>query len=381
MSPSGIHHADAIRPPDTTVPLTELAVVVPTFKEKGNLRELVDRLDRTLAGIGWEVIFVDDDSPDGTAEFARELGRSDPRIRCLKRIGRRGLSSACVEGMLATSAPYIAVMDADLQHDEALLPRMLDVLRSEPIDIVVGSRYVEGGGTGSWEESRLRKSRLATRFAQAAIKAPLQDPMSGFFALRADLLDTVVRRLSSIGFKILLDILASSPTPLRVREIPYEFRERTSGESKLDSRVAWDFLMLILDKTVGTLIPVRFLMFMFVGGLGVFVHFAVLTTLFTAFQTSFLIGQSAATLVAMTFNFALNNVLTYRDMRLTGWRWLWGWMTFVLACSIGGLANVGIANYLFQQQTFWVLSAAAGILVGVVWNYAVTSLYTWHARS
>jgi dolichol-phosphate mannosyltransferase len=356
-------------------------VVVPTFNEKGNLRELVDRLDRTLAGIGWEVIFVDDDSPDGTAEFARELGRSDPRIRCLKRIGRRGLSSACVEGMLSTSAPYIAVMDADLQHDETLLPRMLDVLRGEPIDIVVGSRYVEGGGTGSWEESRLRKSRLATRFAQAAIKAPLQDPMSGFFALRAELLDSVVRRLSSIGFKILLDILASSPTPLRVREIPYEFRERTSGESKLDSRVAWDFLMLILDKTVGTLIPVRFLMFMFVGGLGVFVHFAVLTTLFTALETSFLIGQSAATLVAMTFNFALNNVLTYRDMRLRGWRWLWGWMTFVLACSIGGLANVGIANYLFQQQTFWVLSAAAGILVGVVWNYAVTSLYTWHARS
>ncbi len=381
MSPSSTHHADTIRPPDATAPTTVLAVVVPTFNEKGNLRELVDRLDRTLAGIGWEVIFVDDDSPDGTAEFARELGRSDPRIRCLKRIGRRGLSSACVEGMLSTSAPYIAVMDADLQHDETLLPRMLDVLRGEPIDIVVGSRYVEGGGTGSWEESRLRKSRLATRFAQAAIKAPLQDPMSGFFALRAELLDSVVRRLSSIGFKILLDILASSPTPLRVREIPYEFRERTSGESKLDSRVAWDFLMLILDKTVGTLIPVRFLMFMFVGGLGVFVHFAVLTTLFTALETSFLIGQSAATLVAMTFNFALNNVLTYRDMRLRGWRWLWGWMTFVLACSIGGLANVGIANYLFQQQTFWVLSAAAGILVGVVWNYAVTSLYTWHARS
>lgn len=359
----------------------EFAIIIPTFNERDNLRELVARLRKVLDGIRWEVVFVDDDSPDGTAELARELGRSDPRIRCLQRIGRRGLSSACVEGLLASPAPHLAVMDADLQHDETLLPRMLKVLRSEPVDVVVGSRYVEGGGTGSWDESRVRKSRFATRLAQAAIKVPLQDPMSGFFALRADLLDPVVRRLSSIGFKILLDILASSRTPLTVKELPYQFRERSAGESKLDSRVAWDFLMLILDKTVGKLIPVRFLMFMFVGGLGVFVHFAVLTTLFAAYQTTFLVGQSAATLAAMTFNFALNNVLTYRDMRLTGWRWLWGWTTFVLACSIGGLANVGIANYLFQQQTFWVLSAAAGILVGVVWNYAVTSLYTWRAKA
>lgn len=363
----------AMKPP-------ELSIIVPTFKEKANLTELVMRLRRVLEGIDWEVIFVDDDSPDGTAAAARELGRNDPRIRCLHRIGRRGLSSACIEGLLASSAPYLAVMDADLQHDESLLPRMVDVLRHEPVDVVVGSRYVEGGGTGTWEKARIRKSRFATRLALAAIKVPLQDPMSGFFALRADVLEPIVRRLSSIGFKILLDLLSSSKTALRVKELPYQFRERTAGESKLDSRVAWDFLMLILDKTIGRVLPVRFFMFMFVGGLGVFVHFAVLTTLFTGLQTSFLIGQGAATLTAMTFNFALNNILTYRDMRLTGWRWWWGWLTFVLACSIGGLANVGIANYLFQQKTFWVLSALAGILVGVVWNYAVTSIYTWRTK-
>lgn len=372
--------ADFSLPSDRVAAGPEFAVIIPTFREKANIPELVERLRRILDGLAWEVIFVDDDSPDGTAACARALAREDARIRVLQRIGRRGLSSACIEGMLASAAPFLAVMDADLQHDETLLPTMLEVLRREPVDVVVGSRYVEGGGTGTWDLSRVRKSRFATRLAQAAIKVPLRDPMSGFFALRADLLHRVVRRLSSIGFKILLDILASSPTSLKVKELPYEFRERTAGESKLDSRVAWDFVMLILDKTIGRAVPVRFFMFMFVGGLGVFVHFAVLTALFAAFKTSFLVGQSGATLAAMTFNFALNNILTYRDMRLSGWRWLWGWATFVLACSIGGLANVGIANYLFQQQTFWVFSAMAGILVGVVWNYAVTSLYTWRAK-
>jgi dolichol-phosphate mannosyltransferase len=138
--------------------------------------------------------------------------------------------------------------------------------------------------------------------------------------------------------------------------------------------------MLILDKTVGRILPVRFVVFMMVGGLGVFVHLAVLTAVFKLAHSSFLWGQSAATLVAMTFNFILNNVFTYRDRRLSGWGWVWGWVTFVLACSVGALANVGIATYLFQEeQAFWVLSAIAGIVVGAVWNYAVTSIYTWKA--
>ena len=356
----------------------EFSIVVPTYKERANVAELVARLRRVLAGIHWEVIFVDDDSPDGTADAVRELGRVDRRVRCLQRVGRRGLSSACVEGMLASSAPYVAVMDADLQHDESLLPDMLRALRTGDVDVVVGSRYVAGGGVGNWDASRLRKSRFATWLARFAVKVPLSDPMSGFFALRSEVLHATVRHLSAIGFKILLDILASSAQGLRVRELPYQFRERIAGESKLDSKVAWDYLMLILDKTLGRFIPVRFVVFMMVGGLGVFVHLAVLTSMFKLAGSSFLSGQSVATLVAMTFNFIVNNVFTYRDRRLSGWGWLWGWITFVLACSIGALANVGIATYLFQEEkAFWVLSAIAGIVVGAVWNYAVTSIYTW----
>jgi dolichol-phosphate mannosyltransferase len=357
----------------------ELSIVVPTFNEVDNVRILVERITEALDGVDWEVIFVDDDSPDGTADAVRELARRNRRVRCLQRIGRRGLSSACVEGMLASSSPYVAVMDADLQHEERILPTMLEALRSQQADLVIGSRYAEGGSTGDFSHDRVRLSKAATRLALATTKVSVSDPMSGFFMLTAGLVQGTVRELSAIGFKILLDILASAPEGTRVEEVPYRFGERVAGASKLDSRAAWDYLMLLLDKTVGRYVPIRFLMFSAVGGLGVGVHMAVLTTLFKSGTSSFMWGQAWATLAAMTFNFALNNVLTYRDRRLRGLAWLRGWFTFVLACGVGAVANVGIAEFLFEQQQFWAVSALAGIVIGAVWNYAVTSVYTWHA--
>ena len=361
------------------VPGAELSVVIPTFNERSNVVELVRRLDACLAGVRWEAVFVDDNSPDDTAEAVRALSRDDARIRVVHRIGRRGLSTACVEGMLASSAPYLAVMDADLQHDEALLPLMLGDLRSGSLDIVVGSRYVEGGGLGEWTADRTRKSQLATRLARLVIKADLKDPLSGFFMLRREVLHEAVSRLSGIGFKILLDLFASVQRPLRFSERPYTFRNRLSGESKLDSLVAWEFMMMLLDKTLGRYVPVRFVPFALIGGLGVFVHMAVLWTMFKALGQSFAAGQSVAALVAMTANFFLNNALTYRDRRLKGWSLLTGWTSFAVACSVGAISNIGIATYLFtQDRVGWAVSALAGILVGAVWNYAVTSIYTWN---
>lgn len=359
-------------------PAVEFSIVVPTFNERENISELVMRLTECLKGNSWEVIFVDDDSTDGTADVVREISRGNSRVRCIQRIGRRGLSSACVEGMLASSAPYLAVMDADLQHDESVLPRMLDVLRTEDVDIVVGSRYMEGGGVGAWDQSRAKMSRLATRLSRMIVKRDLSDPMSGFFALRREALEIAVRNLSSVGFKILLDILASAATPLRLKELPYEFRNRHAGESKLDSQAVWGYLMLLGDKLFGHIVPVRFVAFTVVGGLGVLVHFLVLSVLFQAMALPFTSSQAVATAVAMTSNFALNNALTYRDMRLRGWRWITGLMSFILVCSLGAFANVGIASYLFVNDTVWVLAALAGIVVGAVWNYAVTAIYTWN---
>jgi dolichol-phosphate mannosyltransferase len=359
----------------------ELSIVVPTFNESANVRELLERLQATLGETGWEVVFVDDDSPDETAALVRSIARSDRRVRCVQRVGRRGLSSACIEGMLATAAPFIAVMDADLQHDETILPAMLERLRSGDADLVVGTRYAQGGSTGDWDGKRAGLSRFATRVARLVVRQDVSDPMSGFFMLRREVLEASVRRLSALGFKILLDILASAPGQLRVAEVPFTFRTRFAGQSKLDELVVWEYGMLLADKTIGRYVPVRFISFAAVGGLGVFVHMAVLTVLLKALGLDFAAAQATATGVAMVFNFALNNVLTYRDSRLAGWAWWRGLGSFMLACSVGALANVGIATYLFASQTTWFLAALAGVLVGAVWNYAVTQLYTWGRKS
>jgi dolichol-phosphate mannosyltransferase len=359
----------------------ELSVVVPTFNESANVRELLQHLQAVLGDTGWEVVFVDDDSPDDTAALVRSIARSDRRVRCVQRVGRRGLSSACIEGMLASAAPYIAVMDADLQHDEAILPAMLEVLRSNRADLVVGTRYAPGGSTGDWDSHRAGLSRFATRASRLVVRQEVSDPMSGFFMLRREVLDASVRRLSALGFKILLDILASAPPTLRVAEVPFTFRQRHSGESKLDELVVWEYGMLLADKSIGRYVPVRFLAFALVGGLGVIVHMAVLTVLLKLLGLDFGLAQSGATGVAMVFNFALNNLLTYRDRRLSGWAWWRGLASFIAACSIGALANVGIATYLFESRTTWFLAALAGVLVGAVWNYAMTQLYTWGRSS
>jgi dolichol-phosphate mannosyltransferase len=223
-------------------------------------------------------------------------------------------------------------------------------------------------------------SRFATRISQIVCRQTISDPMSGFFMVRAEAFETCVRRLSGKGFKILLDVVASAPDRLRVAEVPYTFKERLHGESKLDSLVIWDFGMLLAEKTIGRYVPVRFLAFSLVGGAGVLVHMAVLAALRMA-QVSFSNAQAVATIVAMIFNFWLNNLLTYRDRRLRGSKWLTGLLSFVAACGLGAVANVGIASYLFASHTQWVLAALAGIAVGAVWNFAITQLYTWGQSS
>lgn len=355
-----------------------LSIVVPTFNESQNVQELLRRLEATLGATRWEIIFVDDDSPDGTAAIVRDIASSDPRVRCLQRIGRRGLSTACIEGMLATSAPTIVVMDADLQHDETVLPKMLTEIEVGGADMVIGSRYAPGGSTGDWNESRKTMSKLAMVASRAILKQPVSDPMSGFFMLQRKVLDSTVRGLSGLGFKILLDILATAKQKsMRIAEVPYQFRGRFAGESKLDEMVIWEYGMLLADKTIGRFVPVRFLTFSIVGGVGVLVHMAVLTLGLKVLGVNFATAQSAAIGTAMIFNFAINNILTYRDQRLKGWAWFKGFFSFMIACSIGALANVGIATYLFENRTQWVLAALAGVLVGAVWNFAVTQIYTW----
>ena len=355
----------------------ELAVVVPTFKESSNVEPLLELLKTSLQGIDYEVIFVDDDSPDGTAALVRRIGITDPRVRVLQRIGRRGLSSACIEGMLATPAPYIAVMDADLQHDERILPRMLETLKRGQLDLVIGTRNVEGGSKGEFAKSRVVLSDLGAKLSRQVCKVTLSDPMSGFFMVDRRFFEGVVHHLSGLGFKILVDLMASSRQPVRFDEVPYHFRNRQSGESKLDVNVMIEYVSLLLDKMVGHIVPVRFLLFALVGTVGLMLHLAVLGLLRFQAGVGFEAAQTAATVVAMTFNFLLNNVVTFRDRRLRGWRIVPGLFSFYLACSLGALANVSLGRLLIDNGFSWITAGATGMIVSSVWNYGVNAIFTW----
>jgi dolichol-phosphate mannosyltransferase len=363
-------------------PAPELTVVVPCFNEAGNVPAMVQRLDRTLAGIAWEVVFVDDDSPDGTAAVARRIASADARVRCVRRIGRRGLASACVEGALSSSADLVAVIDGDLQHDETLLPRMAALLRDDAADIVVGSRHAAGGdAAGGLSPIRRAVSDLGGAMSRAVLPVPVADPMSGFFMMPRPLFEAIAPRLTATGFKILLDLLVSAGRKLRVRELPYRFRARQHGESKLDALVLLEFAGLLLDKALGGLLPLRFVAFAAVGAAGVVVHLAVLGALHRLLLMPFDLSQGLATLAAMTANFLLNNQITYRHEKLRGPRLLRGLLLFYVVCGFGAAANLGVASLLLRDGVLaWGAAGAVGAIMTVVWNYAVSSTLVWRAR-
>ena len=357
-----------------------LSVIVPTFNERVNVTKLFEKLQSALTGIDWEVIFVDDNSPDGTSDVVRGLAGKDARVRGIRRIGRRGLSGACIEGILASSARFVAVMDADLQHDETQLPKMLALLQDGQADLAVGSRYVEGGSADSFNKQRAGASALATEISKRLLRVSVSDPMSGFFMIRRDRFEQLAPQLSTQGFKILLDVIATAQGNLRTVEIPYRFGSRLHGESKLDSMVALDFLGLVLAKLTNDAVSLRFLLFALVGSTGLAVHLATLFVALKLFNLPFAEAQACGALLAMTTNFILNNFLTYRDQRLRGFAILRGLLTFYFVCGVGLLANVGVAFSVYDHEPIWWVAGAAGALMGVVWNYAMSGLFVWRKR-
>jgi dolichol-phosphate mannosyltransferase len=361
-------------------PAPDLTVVIPTFNERDNIAPLIARLREALAGCDWEVIFVDDNSADGTADAIHAIGERDRRVRCIRRIGRRGLAGACLEGMLASPAHYVAVMDADLQHDEALLTAMLDRLRAGDVDIVIASRYLAGSGADSLSAGRARISRWSTAVARSLLGVELSDPMSGFFMMRRKAFAALAPDLSSQGFKILLDIAATAHGRLRVAELPYVFRERLHGESKLDTKIALDFIALIVAKLTHDAVSYRFLLFCLVGLTGVGIHMAFLQVALGAVGLRFAAAQTVATIAAITWNFVLNNAFTYRDQRLAGWSFLTGLLRFQVICAFGSLSNVGIASWIYDVDWDWWIAGLAGALMGAVWNYVVSAAFVWRQR-
>jgi dolichol-phosphate mannosyltransferase len=359
----------------------ELTVIVPTFNERANVAGLVERFPTTLVGIAWEVIFVDDDSPDGTSALVKEIGARDHRIRCIRRVGRRGLAGACIEGMLASHASYIAVMDGDLQHDETLLPQMLTLLRTGQADIVIGSRYVGGQAVDGFSRTRHAGSMLANSIANRLFGLDISDPLSGFFMTKRDIVEEIAPRLSTQGFKILLDILISTHETPRVLELPYSFRLRQEGTSKLDNRIVLDFAGLLISKATRDLIPIRFATFLLVGTSGVLVHLICLKAALTVLGLSFPVAQTLATIAAMTSNFFMNNSLTYRDQCLHGIKALKGLVLFFVICSLGAVSNIGVASWIYVNEPIWWVAGLAGSLMSAIWNYVMSSAFVWRARN
>ena len=357
----------------------ELTIVVPTFNEKANIPLLVERLAQLLTSCDWEVIFVDDNSPDGTAAAARAIGANDSRVRCIRRIGRRGLAGACLEGMLASQARYVAVMDADLQHDEGLLVPMLEALRSGRADVAVASRYLYGGSAAGLSKQRSRVSRGSNTLVRLLLGIDLTDPMSGHFMIRRDALEAIAPSLSTQGFKILLDILATARGSLRTTELPSTFRERQHGESKLDSKIALDFAALVTAKLTNDAVSARFLLFCMVGLTGIGIHLSILSALLIT-NLSFGAAQAFATIGAIAWNFVLNNLFTYRDQRLTGWHFVTGLIRFQVICAIGAISNVGIATWIYDYDETWWIAGLGGALIGTVWNFVVSAALVWRQR-
>ena len=356
-----------------------VSIISPSLNERENIPIVVERLEALLTGRKWEAVFVDDDSRDGSLEVLMSLARTKPHVRFIRRIGRRGLSSACLEGMASSVADIFAVMDCDLQHDEAILSKMLAAFEEDPsLELAVGTRYAgEGGGVGEWSKVRIFISRLATSLGSLARKTELSDPMSGFFAIRREVFEETVRQMTGKGFKILLDMVLSVGRPLKTQEFSYEFRTRQHGESKLDIVVGFEYLYLLADKIFGRFVPVSFVVYVLAGLSGLFLHLAALGILFRYVGIAFVTAQLTATLVAMVSNFLVNNSVTFRQQRLKGARLLPGLLAYIAICGLGAIVNVQASEYLFENHIPWWFAGAAGALVGAVWNYAVSTQIVW----
>jgi dolichol-phosphate mannosyltransferase len=359
------------------LPAPTLSIIVPTYKESKNVPVLFERIAAALGGAPWEMIVVDDDSPDGTADVAFGLAATHNRLRCLRRVNRSGLAGAVIEGWMSSSADFVAVIDGDLQHDESILLAMYQALAKGSGNLVIGTR-LRDTSKGTLSPARQRLSDLGAWFFRRIAGVTVTDPMSGFFMMRRELVSRLAPRLSPDGFKILVDVILSAGGGLSIVEVPYTFRKRQSGESKLTPLVGIDFLGLVVHHATAGALPTRFVLFAMIGAVGLVVHVLALSAvLHWSRMMTFDSGQLFATVVAMASNFILNNEITYRSYRYRGLGMIAGFAGFALGCSVGAIANIDVASWLYKDNQTWWVAGLAGALLSVVWNYAVSTNLIW----
>jgi dolichol-phosphate mannosyltransferase len=357
-----------------------ISIVVPTYNEARNVSMLHDGLAHALAGRSWELIVVDDDSPDGTADVVRRLGLQHGNVRCLQRVQERGLCSAVHWGVQAAQGDIVVVMDGDLQHDPALVPRMLEALQGGA-DIVSGSRFLAGGrAAGLSSGLRQTLSDYGNRLTNLLLGKQLSDPLTGFFATSRRLFLKSLPRMQADGFKVFFDLVYQNRQAV-TQELAFDFQRRQHGESKFHLYVLWLLLCDVASKLSGGLLPPRLISFVGVGLIGSIGHFSVLYASL-ALGLVFWLSQAIATVVAMVFNFAINNVLTYFADRLRGAAFYKGLLLYSIIASVGIVANVSTAQitYLsFEGHTF--VAASMGLVIDIMWRFVVSNRVIWGRSS
>lgn len=368
------------RPAEPQRDARRLSVILPTYNERRNIAVAVERIDRALSGTGvaYEIIVVDDDSPDHTWEEVESLARRRGDLHLIRRLGRRGLSSAVVEGFSAATGNVLAVMDADLQHDADLLPAMVSAAGAPGVDLVIATRYGQGGSAGDWTRGRLLLSRLATVLSWAVVRTRVSDPMSGYFLIASHAWRDVASRLNPRGFKILLEIIARSP-PLVCREIGYTFQPRLHGASKLDGAVGISYLSSLVELSVDRFIDRRILCYGLVGAGGAGVNLATVRLLHDDMGVHVTAALAAAIGASMVSNFLLNNFITFSDRHRSGLpSLLRGLASFSAVSSIGAAINLVVANFAIRALDMNLYAGAVlGILVATVWNFRANRDITW----
>ena len=353
-----------------------ISVIVPTYNERDNVVPLVERIDSALCGYDYEIVFVDDDSGDGTAEMASSLSSRYP-VRVIVRRDERGLASAVVEGLKQVQGQMVAVIDADLQHPPEVLAEMAKALENGA-EIAVASRYVKGGSCQGWGLMRRIISKGAVFLSHVLLPATrgVKDPMSGFFMLDRRVVEDA--DLKPTGYKILLEILMMGHFR-SVAEVPYTFKTRARGESKLNARQQIDYLKHIysLMRRKGELL--RFGKFCLVGLSGVLVNMGLLWLLTEVAGLFYLLSAAIGIETSIVSNFTLNDIFTFHDRRSSGLKPLLRRLGKFNLVSLGGVGiNLAVLWLLTEHLGLhYLLSNMCGIAVATLWNYSVNTMWTW----
>lgn len=391
----------ATDPVDAAVPdrrrRPQLSVITPTYCEAENVVPLLEALDAALTGIVYEVLVVDDDSPDGTWRVAEEYAERDPRVRVIRRFNTPGLSQAVMAGMAAAHGEVLAVIDADLQHDERILPQMMRTIVDGDADVVVGTRSGDDGSYGDFSPARRVISWFAALLARLFLRVPVSDPMSGYFALSRSTFNTYGPRVNPQGFKILLEFIGRR-SPLRVTEIGYHFRSRQRGETKLSPSVIRSYLLAVFELWLGRQVKGQFFLYALVGLSGVFVNLAVFGlgeamgwgAIDLGFSEDVRWSLLAGIQASVLSNFLLNNYFTFWERRFRGRQVIWGFLLFEIVSLAGVVIHVSVFQFLdangwgsdlLGDEAARLVHDLLGYSLALVSNYFLNVNYTWQRRA